>query len=156
MAIHTSSHTNLKQGDTPSTRECGVSVSTASRFTSPSHRMDTVQPWGPFYYHGLTLIPVWITNYTHYNMCDESISPFLNFNGSKLQRFNRWSLGMDKWFHPTLYWACDYLSMLGLKLNHVSKGTTGDVPGQPSALVGSQQISAKLIPGGWCWIFPLL
>ena len=31
----------------------------------------------------------------------------------KLQRCNRWSLGMDKWFHPTLYWACDYLSMLG-------------------------------------------
>ena len=28
---------------------------------------------------------------------------------------------MDKWIHPTLYWKCDYLSMLGLKLNHVSK-----------------------------------
>ena len=32
---------------------------------------------------------------------------------------------MGKWnfmrFHPTLYWACDYLSMLGLKVNHVSK-----------------------------------
>ena len=39
----------------------------------------------------------------------------------KLQRCNRWSLGMDKWFHPTLYHACDYLSMLGLGLNHVSK-----------------------------------
>ena len=24
-------------------------------------------------------------------------------------------------FHPTLYWACGYLSMLGLKLIHVSK-----------------------------------
>ena len=23
---------------------------------------------------------------------------------------------------PTIYWACEYLSMLGLKLNHVSKG----------------------------------
>ena len=39
----------------------------------------------------------------------------------KLQRCNRWSLGMDKWFHPKLCWTCDYLSMLGLKLNHVSK-----------------------------------
>ena len=39
----------------------------------------------------------------------------------KLQRCNRWSLGMYKLFHPTLYWACDYLSMLRLKLNHVSK-----------------------------------
>ena len=40
---------------------------------------------------------------------------------TKLQRCNRWSLGIDKLFHPTLYWACDYLSMSGLKLNHVSK-----------------------------------
>ena len=39
----------------------------------------------------------------------------------KLQRCNRWILGMDKWLHPTLYCACDYLSMLELKLIHVSK-----------------------------------
>ena len=28
---------------------------------------------------------------------------------------------MDKYFHTTLYWACDYLSMLGLKVIHISK-----------------------------------
>ena len=39
----------------------------------------------------------------------------------KLQRLHRWSLGMDKYFHPTHYNGCNYLSMLGLKLNHVSK-----------------------------------
>ena len=39
----------------------------------------------------------------------------------KLQRLHRWSLGMDKLFHPTHYNGCDYLSMLGLKLNHVRK-----------------------------------
>ena len=39
----------------------------------------------------------------------------------KLQRGNRWSLGMDKSFNPTFPWACDYLSMLGLKFDHVSK-----------------------------------
>ena len=39
----------------------------------------------------------------------------------KLQRCSYWILGIDKKFHLTLYWACDYLSMLGLKLNHVSK-----------------------------------
>ena len=39
----------------------------------------------------------------------------------QLQQCNSWSLGIDKKFHPTLYWACDYLSMLGLKLIHVSK-----------------------------------
>ena len=39
----------------------------------------------------------------------------------KLQRLHRWSLEMDKQFHPTHYNGCNYLSMLGLKLNHVSK-----------------------------------
>ena len=32
---------------------------------------------------------------------------------------------MDKKSHSTLYWAYDYLSMLILKLNHVSKGVPG-------------------------------
>ena len=35
---------------------------------------------------------------------------------------------MDKWFHPTLYQACDSLSMLGSKLNHVSKRAPGLMP----------------------------
>ena len=36
---------------------------------------------GPFYQHGLTLIPAWISNYIHYKVWDEIIYPFLNFNG---------------------------------------------------------------------------
>ena len=41
---------------------------------------------------------------------------------SKLQWLCGWILGMG----PTLYyWACDYLSMLVLKLNHVSKSSSG-------------------------------
>ena len=43
----------------------------------------------------------------------------------KLQRLHCWSLGMGKKFHPTLYNGCDYLSMLGLKLNHVSQRGPG-------------------------------
>ena len=39
----------------------------------------------------------------------------------KLQQLHRWSLGMDKLFHPTPYQACHYLSILGIKLNHVGK-----------------------------------
>ena len=39
----------------------------------------------------------------------------------KLQRSKRWSLWMDESFDPTLYWACDYLSMLGFKLIHVNE-----------------------------------
>ena len=45
----------------------------------------------------------------------------------RLQRCIRWSLGIDKYFHPTLYWACDYLSMVGLKLNHAETGLQGPV-----------------------------
>ena len=37
----------------------------------------------------------------------------------KLPRLRRWSLWMDKWFLPPHYNGCNYLSMLGLKLNHV-------------------------------------
>ena len=33
----------------------------------------------------------------------------------KLQWCNRWSLGMDTQFHPTIYCVCDYLSTPGFK-----------------------------------------
>ena len=39
----------------------------------------------------------------------------------KPQRLNRWSLGMYKYFHPIFHSECNYLSILRLKLNHVSK-----------------------------------
>ena len=41
---------------------------------------------------------------------DEITYPFSNFNG----------LRMDKWCHLTFYNRCNYLSMLGLTLNHKS------------------------------------
>ena len=41
--------------------------------------------WGPFYWHGLTLIPAWITNYTHYDVWDEIIYPFLNCSGATVE-----------------------------------------------------------------------
>ena len=39
----------------------------------------------------------------------------------KRQWYNLWSLGMDKLFRAMLFWACVYLSTLGLKSIHVSK-----------------------------------
>ena len=42
---------------------------------------------------------------------DEITYPFLNFDG----------LGMGEKFHPILYNGCDYISILGLQLFHVSK-----------------------------------
>ena len=37
-----------------------------------------------------------------------------------------WGLGMDKWVHTTLHWACGYLSIQGLKLVNVSKRSPWD------------------------------
>ena len=71
---------------------------------------------GSFYYHLLPLIQAWISNYIHYKMWNEITYPFLHFNGGTVE-----VQGMDKWCHPTLYCACDYSSMLELKLTHVSK-----------------------------------
>ena len=68
--------------------------------------------WGSLYWHGLTLIPAWISNYTSITRC--GIELLIH---SQLPLWSRWSVGME--FHATLYWACDYLLMLGLKLNHV-------------------------------------
>ena len=61
-------------------------------------------------------MPAWITNHIHCKLSDEITYPF-----PKLKRCNRWSLWMDKWFNPTFYYACNYLSMLGLQLFHISK-----------------------------------
>ena len=54
----------------------------------------------------LTLIAVWISNY---------------LSIPNLKYCNSWSLGMNNLFHPTLYWACDYLTTLGLNLTHGCK-----------------------------------
>ena len=35
---------------------------------------------GPFYWHGLTLIPAWISNHIHPKVWAEITYPFLNFN----------------------------------------------------------------------------
>ena len=39
----------------------------------------------PFYWHGLTLIPVWISNYIHQNVWDPITYPFPNFNGATVE-----------------------------------------------------------------------
>ena len=57
---------------------------------------------------------------------DKSLHPLYSYirdEATFLKRCSRcsWSLGMAKWFHPTFYWTRAYLSMLGLKLIHISK-----------------------------------
>ena len=52
---------------------------------------------------------------------------------SQTSTMQPWSLGMDTLFHPKLYWECDYLSIIGLKLIHVSKW--GPRNGQPLCIL---------------------
>ena len=40
---------------------------------------------GPFYWHGLTLIPAWISNHMPCKVSDEIICPFPNFNGCTVE-----------------------------------------------------------------------
>ena len=87
-----------------------------SVITLPADAPAHVVASGHFYQQRLTLIPAWISNYTHCNMCDEIIHPFLNLNGATVEVYKCISN-----FIPHFTGACDYLSMLGLKLNHVSK-----------------------------------
>ena len=67
-------------------------------------------PGGPFYQHGLTVIPARMNIYVHHKVCDEFIYQFSNFN-----------CGMDKGLHPKLNQTNDYLSVVGQKLIHGSK-----------------------------------
>ena len=47
-------------------------------------------------------------------------TPFSPFIRNYLSiRCNIRSLAMDKWFNPTLCWACDHTTLMGLKLNHI-------------------------------------
>ena len=43
---------------------------------------------GPFYLYGLTLILSWISNYIHYNVWEEIIYQFPNFNGCTVEVWN--------------------------------------------------------------------
>ena len=40
---------------------------------------------GPFYKHGFTSIPTWISNYIHYKMWNEITYPLPNFNGCTIE-----------------------------------------------------------------------
>ena len=63
---------------------------------------------GPFYLHGITLIPTWISNYIHCKVWDEITKPFLNFNGATVE-FSEWIDNIIPYFtgHVITYsWWC--------------------------------------------------
>ena len=64
---------------------CSVSIIRRVRSKVMMLHVNTIPAWGLFYYHGLTLIPAWISNYIHYKVWDEITYAFLNFNGATVE-----------------------------------------------------------------------
>ena len=64
--------------------------------------------WALFYQHGLTLILAWISNYTHYNVWNQTTYPFLNFNGATVE-LHEWRSNFNPHFteHVIIYPYCD-------------------------------------------------
>ena len=69
---------------------------------------------GPFHKHELILTSAWISNDIYTKVWTEIT-----------HAFTIWCLRIDKWFHLTLYDRFNYLSMPGLKLIMLVKGTPG-------------------------------
>ena len=87
---------------------------------SRCYSIDDKGTGSPFYEHGLTLISAWISNYLHYKVWGEITYPPPNFIGAAVEVWEWISYAIQNW-------VCDYLSMLGLQLIHVSKnGPLGD------------------------------
>ena len=72
---------------------------------------------GPLLLTWISLIQGWISHQQYVRWNYLSIP--------KLQRLHRWSLEIDKFFLPTLNRGCNYLSLLGFKLNNVRKQGPG-------------------------------
>ena len=71
----------------------------------------------PFSLTWFNLTQTWISNYVHYTAWGAITNPSLIFNGATVEVL-RW---ISNFISTFLYQACHYLSMLGLKLNHVSE-----------------------------------
>ena len=63
--------------------------------------------WGPCYWHGLTWIPAWISNYIRYNVRDEITYPFPNFNGAVVE-FYEWQSNFTSHFTGHMIWEFIY------------------------------------------------
>ena len=80
-----------------------------------------MSPGTPLYWHGLTLIRTWISNYIHYKICSEIIYPFQASTVVPLKAGNGFVIPPDTLLGDntvgTGHW--DELSMLEFKFNHI-------------------------------------
>ena len=69
----------------------------------------------PFYQHGLTSKPAWISNHKASKVCNEITYQFQTSAAAPSK------LEMNNWFNHTFWNGCNVSFILGLTLNHVSK-----------------------------------
>ena len=85
---------------------------------------------GPFYWHAITLIIAWMTNYIHYKMWDEITFPFPNFNTAQTRQIRTPVLRippavtsqakMKNWLHECQKWASHMIGQYA----HIQWGRT--------------------------------
>ena len=97
---------------------------------------------GPLYQHGLTIIPVWISNAIHYKAWDEITYQFPNIN----------SAAVEVWVWISnfilLYRAYDYLSMMRLKSMCILKRGPGI---QPQFAIAVADSHSQIHNASWQW-----
>ena len=62
--------------------------------------------WGPFYYHGLTLIPVWSRNRMPSKVWDEITHLFPNFNGITIEVWEWMSNCISRFIMDVIIYSC--------------------------------------------------
>ena len=72
-------------GGFPSQRASNVENVSIQWHHHALHHHLSIPSWGPFYLHGLTLIPTCISNYMPGKMWDKITYPFLSFNGCTIE-----------------------------------------------------------------------
>ena len=60
------------------------SIQSKNKFHGKDYNLED-NTCGPFYEHGLTLIPAWISNHMPSKVMDGITYPFLNFNGCTVE-----------------------------------------------------------------------
>ena len=91
----------------------------------------TSRQLGPLYWYGLTLIPAWISNYTHYNT-ETEMSFWRNFHQWLLWNLSFWQLSMQpvietssKWRHFRFNESVGWNHLSLLKLQRCSRWSSG-------------------------------
>ena len=142
-------------------REVGVGVGWGWGVCVSETRRMYAGKWDPFYWYGLTLIPIWISKYTHYKVWNE-ITRMESFNINR-----NWGIYVD-WLTPkpcvsSIYCCADWFNFaknIGIACTTWNRRMTWYIPGvlcmkqvlssgtsnyTPTVTVGCNYLSLPLI-----------